>query len=283
MNPLVSVIITNYNYANFVGDAINSVINQSYPNIEIIVVDDGSQDDSIEVISEFKNRIRLIKKENGGVSSARNLGMDYAQGELLAFLDADDYWHEEKIQKQVEKFQSTKYQLIYCKMNALDINGHSEVSDENYEGNFKEYFTSNPGRTPFPPSSVLISRELALKTGKWNITLRNAAEDFDFFRRCSKYSSFGIVDEVLYVHREHANSLTAGPLKNYLKYNVLALLMMYSDSEFKVNLMRERLYMIGFFWSFIKASIKSRALRQTLFLIIAAILPKFALKAIWSK
>lgn len=273
------MIITNFNYADFVGEAINSVINQDYPTIEIIVVDDGSTDNSHEVISEFGKNIKFISKANGGVSSARNMGMNNARGDFFAFLDADDFWTKDKIRKQVEKILESNNHLVYCKMNSVDSNGNSELSSEKREGNFKEIFSSNPGKTPFPPSSVLITRHLALQTGFWNIELRNAAEDFDFFRRCSRFSNFSVVDENLLVHREHKNSLTAGPLGKYFRYNVLAMLLMYSDPEFKLNKVRERMYILKFYWSFVKAFVKSRKIGYAILVSTMTFMPK---KLIWS-
>lgn len=89
-HPLVSVIIDNYNYGRFLKDAIESVLNQTYPNVELIVVDDGSTDHSQEVIAQYSDRVTPILKENGGQASAFNAGFDASHGEIICFLDADD-------------------------------------------------------------------------------------------------------------------------------------------------------------------------------------------------
>ena len=106
MNAKVSVIIPNYNYARFIGEAIESVLAQTYQPLEIIVVDDASTDDSIKVIESFGDKVKLIRQENGGVGKARNTGARNAGGDFLAFLDADDIWLPEKIEKQIKLFQS---------------------------------------------------------------------------------------------------------------------------------------------------------------------------------
>lgn len=106
MESLVSVIITNYNYEQYLPEAIDSVLNQTYQYFEIIVVDDGSTDNSVELIKKYETRyagkIKGIYKENGGQASAFNKAFEYVTGEIIALLDADDYWYENKLEKIVE-------------------------------------------------------------------------------------------------------------------------------------------------------------------------------------
>lgn len=107
---LVSVIITNYNYEKYIVEAIESVLNQTYKNFELIIVDDGSKDQSRRIIQpyqlQYPNKIKLILQENGGQGSAFNAGFDASTGEIIAFLDADDYWYENKLEKIVEYHKS---------------------------------------------------------------------------------------------------------------------------------------------------------------------------------
>src|SRR5690242_14754403 len=100
-SPLVSVVIPAYNYGRFVGEAVDSVLAQSYPHVETIVVDDGSQDDTRERLAHYGNRIRYIYQQNQGLPAARNTGIRHSSGELIAFLDADDTWHPRKLEIQV--------------------------------------------------------------------------------------------------------------------------------------------------------------------------------------
>ncbi|MEZ4622848.1 MAG: glycosyltransferase family A protein [Caldilineaceae bacterium] len=95
---LISVVIPTYNHAHFVVDAINSALGQSYPYVEIIVVDDGSTDDTQAVLAPFGDRIRNILQKNRGLSGARNTGILASQGEYIALLDADDFWQREYLQ-----------------------------------------------------------------------------------------------------------------------------------------------------------------------------------------
>jgi glycosyltransferase involved in cell wall biosynthesis len=101
----VSVVIPAYRAARTVNRAVDSVLEQTRPPVEILVVDDGSPDDLAGALSVYGNRVTLLQKPNGGAASARNLGIEHARGELIAFLDADDYWHPAKLQRQLELFK----------------------------------------------------------------------------------------------------------------------------------------------------------------------------------
>ena len=106
-NPLVSVLMVNYNYQEFIGEAIESVLNQTYRNWELIIIDDGSNDNSVDVICRYGNydkRINLIKKENGGIVSALNVGYKKCNGDIICFLDSDDYFEITKNEKVVNDF-----------------------------------------------------------------------------------------------------------------------------------------------------------------------------------
>ncbi|HCA58980.1 MAG TPA: hypothetical protein DEP46_13490, partial [Blastocatellia bacterium] len=132
MKPLVSAIIPNYNYARYVGEAVESALGQTYPNIEVIVVDDGSTDNSLEVLEQYRDRIKIIAQKNSGVCVARNRGVAESEGEYIAFLDADDVWLPEKIEKQVEKFASGKdLGLVHVGVIDIDASGDELASHLN--------------------------------------------------------------------------------------------------------------------------------------------------------
>lgn len=126
MQTLVSVLIPNFNTSKFVSQAIQSVLDQSYTNFELIIVDDGSSDDSVEVISRFNdNRIVFIPLEsNHGPQFVRNLALSKAQGRFIAFLDSDDLWEKDKLLYQITAMQSNSIALSYTPYYVIDESGN---------------------------------------------------------------------------------------------------------------------------------------------------------------
>lgn len=104
LEPLVSIVINNYNYGQFLQEAIDSALNQTYPNIEVVVVDDGSTDNSREIIANYKEQIIPVLKENGGQASAFKAGFTASKGDIICFLDADDIFLADKVSKIVDVF-----------------------------------------------------------------------------------------------------------------------------------------------------------------------------------
>jgi glycosyltransferase involved in cell wall biosynthesis len=155
--PLVSVLINNYNYGPFLGEAIDSALSQTYGNVEVVVVDDGSADNSREVIASYGNRIVAVIKENGGQASAFNAGFVASKGEIICFLDSDDLFLPEKVSRVVEIFADNP-QIAWCFDKVLEFeNGTSERWPIPYSG------TSGPcdaremlagGRQPFIPTAT---------------------------------------------------------------------------------------------------------------------------------
>jgi|SRR5687768_8088197 len=121
--PLVSIIINNYNYGSFVGQAIDSALNQTYKKFEIIVVDDGSTDHSREVISAYGEKIICVLKENGGQASAINAGFKQSKGSIILFLDADDYLSTRAVEAFVEKFDRDKIVKAHWPLWRVDVKG----------------------------------------------------------------------------------------------------------------------------------------------------------------
>jgi len=123
-DPLVSVIINNYNYARFLGDAIDSALRQTYPRTEVIVVDDGSSDKSREIMASYGNRIIPVLKENGGQASAFNEGFAVSRGELICFLDSDDMFLPLKVAEMVAaRRQFPNAILYYHRLRVIDARG----------------------------------------------------------------------------------------------------------------------------------------------------------------
>jgi glycosyltransferase involved in cell wall biosynthesis len=157
--PLMTVLINNYNYGRYIGQAIDSALNQSYPNVEIIVVDDGSTDDSRDVIRRYEGSVRGIFKDNGGQASAFNAGIASANGEWICFLDSDDYWTKDKVQVVVDAIRSApEARLVYDSVQPVDSQGtpHGKVIPHiYYEGDISGKLQRTGGWWPAPPTSAL--------------------------------------------------------------------------------------------------------------------------------
>lgn len=207
--PLISVVIPSYNAARFVNQAIDSVIQQTYSPVEIIVVDDGSTDDTAQRLGELGDRIRYIHQANGGLSKARNRGIREARGEFVAFLDADDKWLPEKLQKQWEKLQADP-DLKFVHTDVFDlIETTGEVVHEDRNGRrftgdcYLEFFEGNV----IIPSSVLVARSCLDRMGNFDEAIRGAStQDMDLCLRIARHHRFGYIDEPLVLYRMHPDN-----------------------------------------------------------------------------
>lgn len=162
-SPLVSVIIPVYNYDRYLAEAVESVLNQTYQNVEVIVVDDGSTDQSGEVARSFAGReVRYCPQVHAGIGPARNKGVEMARGEFLAFLDADDRWPEQKIERQLEAFENDPaLEMVFGQ--ALQLQNGPE-----WEAGVKDKNLTAAGMVPgMVPGTMLIKRDAFLRVGKF--------------------------------------------------------------------------------------------------------------------
>ena len=181
--PLVSVIIPLYNQKEFVGDAIESVLNQSYSNIEVIVVNDGSTDNPHEVLEKYKKAIKLINQKNMGLAAARNTGIKNSHGEYIQLLDADDFLDKKKIEFQLNFSESEKAAVSYCEISSYDNKcGRSlprnvgKVNDM-FSHLFNFWYTY-----PLPVHSLLIKKSVFEQFGLFDEDLK-AVEDRYYFSK----------------------------------------------------------------------------------------------------
>ena len=155
--PLVSILINNYNYGRFVSEAIESALAQTYEHIEIIVVDDGSTDDSLEVIARYGHPVRLVAKQNGGQASAFNSGFEASNGEIICFLDSDDLFIPDKVRSVVETFERHA-QVGWC-FNRLRMFGsgtgdRASIRVRNKVGELDGRRATAAGKPPFLPTAT---------------------------------------------------------------------------------------------------------------------------------
>jgi glycosyltransferase involved in cell wall biosynthesis len=205
---LVSVIIPNYNNGLYLSAAIESALAQTYQNIEIIVIDDGSADNSIEVLESYKDKIIWFGQPNSGVSKARNSGVSKSSGELIAFLDADDLWLPEKIEKQVKVFvENEDIGLVHCSYADFDNTGAAlETHSDGMEGwvhtdmlKFERSVILAVG------STVVVKRKAFEESGGFDEQLR-VGEDWEFCYQVAKRYKVGFVKDVLLKYRSHSNN-----------------------------------------------------------------------------
>jgi glycosyltransferase involved in cell wall biosynthesis len=145
--PLVSVIIPTFNCGRYVEDAIESVLNQTFRRFEIIVVDDGSTDDTGSKLKKYKDRVQVVTQENQGSSKARNVGLELSRGDYVAFLDADDRWLPEKLERQLACFRELgDVGMVFTDFSAIDPDGGIVATSylEGAFGVFREYGIALP-------------------------------------------------------------------------------------------------------------------------------------------
>jgi glycosyltransferase involved in cell wall biosynthesis len=162
-DPLVSILIVNYNYGSFVASAIESALSQTYANTEVIVVDDGSTDNSREVIDGYKRRVRSVYKKNGGQPSATNAAFAASRGDILCLLDSDDYYLPNKVSKIVACYRQHEEALyVFHALQRIDINGTDVGIKEPINGS--RWLDCKVKKFMAPPSTGLTFRRSA-----WNM------------------------------------------------------------------------------------------------------------------
>ena len=210
-NPLVSVIIGNYNYGHFLAEAINSVLQQTYRHFELIVIDDGSTDNSREVIESYEGQLIAIFQPNGGQGAAFNVGIAKAQGEIVCFLDADDYYHPDKLSKIVSSFQSHPQwvQISHGRI-SVDRDGHpvGSGSKTHNQGDVSQLLLQW-GRYSMGITSALAYRRQILEQVLPIPTGRGEAADTYLTAAVPFYGEVGCIDEPLMFYRMHGNNLQA--------------------------------------------------------------------------
>lgn len=210
--PLVSVITPAYNAEPFIRETIESVLAQSVSDWELIVIDDGSTDNTQKIVAEYAKtdaRIRLVLNEkNMGVARTRNHGLDLFQGKYVAFLDSDDYWEHQMLEKMVARAQKTGADIIYCSYALVDESGRKVCND--FIVPPQTTFRESIVRSVITCSTVLITADLARNNRfPTNMYHEDIAMWFQILRDGGTACG---VTEVLASYRQRANSRSAGKL-----------------------------------------------------------------------
>lgn len=217
---IVDVIITTYNGEQFVHEAIESVLQQSYPHINLIIINDCSVDDTQEVLEHYKGkdkRINIISnKSNLGIIKTLNIGLNHSHNDFVSFLDHDDLWHRDKIKTQVDLFASNpnlsaSFTLI------------QEFNDKNLNGPFRARTIPLKG---IAKSTVLLRRNVFNQIGLFSEGILSGGDFIQWFLRYKKYNlQYNLIETVLTYRRIHNNNMTRtmdkaaylGIIKSHLK------------------------------------------------------------------
>lgn len=200
--PLVSVVTPTFNRADFIEEAVNSVLAQTYANYELLIVDDGSTDDTRKLLEPAlaDPRIQYFHQENQGQSIARNHALSKARGELVCFLDSDNYWPTEKLRAQVELFkQKPEYDVIYGDVVIVDEKGQ-EVTRQNmkrYSGNIAKYMVRD---NCVSMNTAMVRRRCFDELGGMSNT-RRVADDYELWLKFSAIYRFLYIPEFLAYYR----------------------------------------------------------------------------------
>jgi glycosyltransferase involved in cell wall biosynthesis len=206
--PMISVIIPTYNRAAFLPEAVDSVLQQTFKNFELIVVDDGSTDETRQLLETHSGRLRYHFQTNQGVSAARNQGLRLAQGRWIAFLDSDDFWLPEKLGVQMDFFLKNGEALI-CQTEEIWLrNGRRVNSCRKHQKPSGDVFAPSLYLCLISPSAVMIRKELFSSLGTFDEALP-ACEDYDLWLRIAAHYPVYLIDRPLVVKRGgHADQLS---------------------------------------------------------------------------
>lgn len=207
---LVSVVIPAYNAAAFITHAVDSALAQTYQRCEILIVNDGSTDDTARALEVYGDTIRILHQANSGLSNARNRGIRAARGELVALLDADDRWLPSKLARQVEILQANP-RIGFCstrtRVEAPDGTPTGEWSCPHIEGTLLQTLFLCNGAIPGSGSGVMARRHLFDQVGLFDETLRSL-EDIDMWMRLAAVTGYECIDEPLTVIVKHPDSMS---------------------------------------------------------------------------
>lgn len=228
MSDSVSVVIPSYNCEKYIVDCVRSVLKQTCSPLEIIVVDDGSLDNTRAVLSPFiaESKLKYLHQKNKGAAAARNRGMRNATGEFIAFLDADDLWLPRKLEKQLPLFRDQSVGLVYSRAEWFaEVPSPSAMKEcrgavRHYQYCYRRRVYDALLQSNFIPTScVVIRRNVSQRVGAFVEELDGRrftyGEDYEYWLRVARLYEIDFVDEVLTRHRVHSNQVSANRIRRY--------------------------------------------------------------------
>jgi len=231
--PLVSVVIPACNSERYIADAIDSVLQQDYPAVEIRVVDDGSEDNTRDIVRSYGDKVHLLTQQNKGSAAARNLGIRHAQGKYIAFLDADDVWHKNKLSLQVDALRKSGYKMAYSSFIRWhpDAQGRYAAPDSLFDTPRHPDTTSARIVTGWTyadllldcivwTSSVLVEKAEIEKAGLFDESLRKG-QDYDLWLRLSRQIEMLGLEQPTALYRIHPDHITSTVKEVNYEYLIL--------------------------------------------------------------
>jgi glycosyltransferase involved in cell wall biosynthesis len=252
-SELVSIIVAAYNCEAFIGAALETCLRQTHPKVEVVVVNDGSKDGTGEILRRYGGRIRLIEQKNGGLANARNTGVREARGEYIAWMDADDLVHPEKIATQVAAFRADPALVLV----STDFSAFRTEAEGDYEASHIESYydayrrlgghaSIYPKRTPLEnaaapavlsgrvadpllygnfvhPPTVMATRAAMEKAGAFDESLRYSS-DYDLILRLARLGEFGFIDAPLLRYRRTPQQMSGSTSYGHMQMETLRIL-----------------------------------------------------------
>ena len=282
-SPIVSVIIPTYNRAGLIQEALESVLRQTFKDYEIIVVDDGSTDNTPEVLKPYRHRIRYVHQENQGISAARNWGILLSRGAYIAFLDSDDLWYPEKLEKQIAYLEAhPKVGLLYGQILCRTDSGIEKVLPRRVVTSFQELLRESNTI----PTSVVVARKKCFESvGLFNASFP-VAEDFELWLRVARHFQIDYLRGIVAEYRMHGSNTTQNLEKVYRGYlkvfdKVLSVYQGELEDRGLVRLLKNRVtlfrYLLG------TQLLKSRRPQEAIGLIAKALFSNWRLGSLFVK
>ncbi|OGX15238.1 MAG: hypothetical protein A2166_00420 [Omnitrophica WOR_2 bacterium RBG_13_41_10] len=267
--PKVSVIIPTYNRAHYICETIDSILAQTYRDYEIIVVDDGSTDDTRKVLQKYDGKVRYFYQKNRGSSAARNFGISQSQGEYIAFLDDDDLWLPNKLDVQLEIIEKNLNLAFVCSGSYV-INEAGEninVWKENKKSKLETFRRLYKGNFVLT-LTVLMRRRCFYDVGEFDERLI-VSQDYDLWLRLAKKYKFQYINTPLAKYRIHRNNVS----KN-IETRFLNNLMIFQEQKINkgVNFLTKRVRLAKIYYEFATIRYSEKKISEALILLIRSIL-----------
>lgn len=243
--PRVSILTPTYNRAEFLADAIQSVLKQTYQNYELIIIDDGSTDDTKRIVDGYKTKhpgkIQYYYQKHKSASIALNLGIHNSTGEYITFCDSDDMLEQTKLEKQMQVVKEQGVNFVHTARRDIDlISNKSEVIRPQFPARNSNDFLSGQGRVSM---TVLVKKEVIIKSGMFDESLKTTY-DTDMWLRILKREELVFIDEPLLTVRKHEHNISIYDIDQKLIDQIYMIRKYLRDKEVKISkkLWRKKLY-----------------------------------------